>query len=107
MKNSLLKELQQHVTSDKTYLSGGYYRIRELPEDKIEMAILVMDACGASAVHPQITLKKENEIWIPIKLIDLGVSPTEMYDRTEETKELLNQKLNELIDKFKSAIKNK
>lgn len=104
MKDSLLKELQQHITSDKTYLGNGYYRIRELSDTEVELAFLLMDPCGGSVVNPQITLKKENNNWQPIKLIDLGVTPTEMYEVSEETGEKIQVRLNELIGKFQQAI---
>lgn len=104
MKDSLLKELQQHVASEKTYLGDGYYRIREKSEKEVELASLLMDPCGGSVVNPQITLVKAKDNWEPVKLIDLGISPTEMYEVSEETAGKLKARLDELVGKFQGAI---
>lgn len=106
MKQELLDKFERIFNSEKKFFKDGYYRIRSLSDEQKELAFLVADACGAKVVHPQITIEKRGNDWVAIKLIDLQTTPIKRISRTPETKELLENELNLLVNKFKEAMKD-
>lgn len=56
MNQKTLDTLEKVFNSEKKFFKDGYYRIRYLSDKQKELAFLVPDACGATAVHPQITI---------------------------------------------------
>ncbi|MEG0550753.1 MAG: hypothetical protein RR554_06310 [Vagococcus sp.] len=90
---------------EKKFITNGYYRIRQLDEKQKEVAFLISSGCGSTSVHPQITIKKIKNEWVPIKLIDMGTSPTQMIYRDENNQKYLDEKFECLITKFEQAIK--
>lgn len=104
MDEATFKWLNENFTSEKVYMKDGYYRFRELEPGVFDMAFLEPCSCGTSNVHPQITLEKKGDVYIPIKLIDFDVTPPLLINREESTLEFLDQSLHQLIEKFKRAI---
>lgn len=104
MKQETLDRLETVFNADKIFVKDGYYRIRSLPTGEKELAFLVVDSCGATAVHPQITIAKLGEKWVAIRLFDLQATPPQRSDRTTENSQQLDQTLQVLIDKFQTAL---
>ncbi|MEG0286289.1 MULTISPECIES: hypothetical protein [Vagococcus] len=105
MKKEQLETLMRVIGPEKKYLSDGYYRIREVDENRKELAFLKPDGCGTTTVTPQITIEKQGDNWLPIKFIDMGSSPTKMLIRDEKTEQLLDEELVILVEKMLSALK--
>lgn len=106
MDQRTLDNFEKVFNSEKKFLKDGYYRIRRVSDEQKELAFLVSDACGSTAVHPQITIRKKGTDWVPIKLIDLETTPTQVIMRTPETKVMLDSALKLLVNKFKAAMKD-
>ncbi|MBP2097722.1 hypothetical protein [Enterococcus rivorum] len=93
------KLIQNNFTENKEFIIDGYYRIRTLDSETFELAFLVGGPCGETIVHPQITVKiNENEV-IGEKLIDMYTTPAKFFSREKNSLEI-NQALEELIEKF-------
>lgn len=105
MDTQRILSLEKIFSAEKRFIKDGYYRIRQLDENQKELSFLVADACGSTTVHPQITIKKENNKWSPIKLIDMGVSPTQMMYRDEENAVILDELFEKLVSKFEKVAK--
>lgn len=105
MKQDKLALLEQTFCDGKIFVNNGYYRIRTLSDDEKEIAYLVSDPCGATTVHPQITIEKREDEWIATKFIDLEVTPTQRLYREPETEALLDDALESLITQFEEAVK--
>lgn len=103
MKQETIDQLETVFTSEKIFVNDGYYRIRSLSSKKKELAFLVVDPCGSSVVHPQITIEKRANDWVATKLLDLQETPLQRFDRTEATSQQLDQALQLLVHKFQSA----
>lgn len=106
MTNEELLILEAEIGAEKTYLTDGYYRVRENNLGQKELAFLIPDGCGTTSVHPQITLEKVGDNWQAVKLIDMGVSPTIMLEKNPETVQELDKRLSQLFKKMKKAIEN-
>lgn len=104
MTNETLVHLMSQIGSDKTYLTDGYYRIRENKSGQKELAFLKPEGCATTSVNPQITVEEENGTWIAVKLIDMGSSPTKFIIRDDTTKEELDNELERLIQKMEKAV---
>jgi len=104
MTNEQLQSLINFFGPEKQFISDGYYRIRVISNQKVEMAFLVPDSCGTTSVHPQITVTKTQNNWEPINLIDMAETPTKFIEKSEETAIFLNNALEELVQKFKSVM---
>ncbi|MBO0471305.1 hypothetical protein JZO66_12170 [Enterococcus sp. DIV0242_7C1] len=101
-----LQELVSYFSEDKTFIHDGYYRIRILDKETIELAFLVAGPCGDTLVHPQITVTLTESSALAIKLIDMYVTPPLFLTREESNKQEIDQQLDKLIEKFIN-IKNK
>ncbi|MHC5227791.1 hypothetical protein ACYSNW_05865 [Enterococcus sp. LJL99] len=106
MKQITVDQFERVFNSEKKFFKDGYYRIRCVSDEQKELAFLVVDACGATAVHPQITIEKRGVDWVAIKLIDLETTPPQIINRTSETKAILDSSLKSLENKFEAAIQN-
>lgn len=95
-----IKQLEMLFGNEKQFFVDGYYRIRSLDDKQKEIAYLMPDACGASVVHPQITIEEVDGSFIPVKLIDMATSPTQLVYRKEEDVVFLEDKLEELVTRF-------
>lgn len=95
-----IKQLEMLFGNEKQFFVDGYYRIRSLDDKQKEIAYLMPDACGASVVHPQITIEEVDGSFIPVKLIDMATSPTQLIYRKEEDVVFLEDKLEELVTRF-------
>lgn len=104
MTDEKLKSLLAFFDEEKKYYVDGYYRLRKLETDKFELAYLIPDACGATTVHPQITIEKHEDIWTPTKLIDMWTSPTQFVERNSETEKFLNEALHRLAFRFENVM---
>lgn len=93
--------LTKHLSADKQFIHDGYYRLRELDERTYELAFLVADACGATSVHPQITIEKQGDTWQAVKLLDFVSTPVETIVYSQETAQELSERLEQL---FKQAL---
>ncbi|MGO2082515.1 hypothetical protein [Vagococcus sp.] len=100
MEKKRLTNLLSSFTAEKQYIQDGYYRIRQKTESIYELAFLVTDSCGASCVHPQITVEVKADTLVPLQLFDLGVQPTRHVLYDEETQLILELELEKLIKKF-------
>lgn len=65
--------------SERRFYQNDFYRFRRISETEVELARLVTDPCGGTVPSPQITflLVSGTENFVPVKLVDLGKSPTE------------------------------
>lgn len=106
MTDETLKSLLAFFDEEKKYYVDGYYRLRKVEADKFELAYLIPDACGATSVHPQITIEKVKDIWLPTKLMDMGKSPIQFIERNTETEAILEGALTELVVKFEKVMAN-
>lgn len=104
MKEDVLVNLERKIGPNKTYLKNGYYRIRSMASNQKELAFLKPDGCGSTSVNPQITIEKINDIWVAVKLIDMGSAPTKFLTRDNETSDELDTALVMLIKKMEQAI---
>ena len=98
-----LEFLLSHFDEKKRFIEDGYYRLRTSDVDEYELAFLVADACGTTAINPQITLKVEGERITPRVLIDLATTPTKYIHYAAETSAELETALSELVAKFYQA----
>ena len=98
-----LEFLLSNFDETKRFIEDGYYRIRPSDVDEYELAFLVADACGTTAINPQITLKVEGERITPRLLIDLATIPTKYLHYTSETSAELETALSQLVAKFYRA----
>ena len=96
--------LTQHLSADKQFIHDGYYRLRKLDETTYEVAFLVADACGATSVHPQITIEKQGDTWQAVKLLDFVSTPVETTVYSQETAQELSERLEQLIKRALHAI---
>lgn len=85
---------------NKRFIQDGYYRIRSLDTDTIELAYLIAGACGESVVHPQITIFMDETQVIGTKLIDMQVSPPLFLHRDTSNACQIDAALDQLIEKF-------
>ncbi|MGM0125432.1 hypothetical protein IGI37_002831 [Enterococcus sp. AZ194] len=83
------------------FIEMGYYRLRQIDENRYEMAYILLGPCGDKTYHPQITLDVGDEIQ-PLKFIDTEVVPNVRLS-SEEEPEKLQQALEKLVDKFLGA----
>lgn len=103
MKQEIIQNLEQCFHAEKQWYQDGYYRLRTLDEHTKELAYLLSDPCGGSIVHPQITLEKQGDEFIPTKLIDLQTTPVQNMIRDLENAAYLDQALQTLVAKFEEA----
>lgn len=96
--------LTQHLSADKQFIHDGYYRLRKLDETTYEVAFLVADACGATSVHPQITIEKQGDTWQAVKLLDFVSTPVETIVYSQETAQELSDRLEQLSKQALYAI---
>ena len=99
-----LDKLLTAFTEEKRFISDGYYRIRTIDQDTLELAFLLAGPCGDSVVHPQITLSINGEQVVGTKLIDMYSSPQSFMHRDEENSQQIDKALDELIEKFLTKI---
>ncbi|WP_288395953.1 hypothetical protein [uncultured Vagococcus sp.] len=104
MTNETLIHLMSKIGSDKTYLTDGYYRIRDNKSGQKELAFLKPDGCGTTSVNPQITVEEVDGNWLAVKLMDMGNNLTKFIIRDDATKEELDNELEKLIKKMEEAI---
>ncbi|MBM7690471.1 hypothetical protein BCR24_10060 [Enterococcus ureilyticus] len=90
---------------EKKFIKDGYYRLRKLNENEIELAYLIAGSCGETIVHPQITVFLEDYQVVATKLIDMHTCPPLFLNRNTDNAQTLNKALDALIDKFVCAIK--
>ncbi len=62
MTNETLIQLMKKIGSDKTYLTDGYYRIRDNKSGQKELAFLKPDGCVPLVLIRKLQLKKWMEI---------------------------------------------
>jgi len=99
--------LKKHLSDEKQFIYDGYYRLREINDEIYEFAFLESDACGATSVHPQITIEWNGQKWQPTKLLDFVATPVKNISYSDETsKELLNE-LKSLYEKCQFAVHQK
>jgi len=94
-----LDYLKTFLADEKVFLFDGYYRLRKSDNDTYEFAFLESDPCGATSVHPQITIEWDGDMWHPIKLLDFLSSPVQQIDYSDETADKLNEALKKLYEK--------
>jgi len=99
-----LNVLKHHLSEDKTFIQDGYYRLRKLDETTYEFAFLVADACGATSVHPQITIEKQGDTWQAVKLLDFVSTPVETLLYSDDTSQILTNRLEQLYQQCMKAI---
>ncbi|MGL4643019.1 MAG: hypothetical protein ACRCVH_01795 [Vagococcus fluvialis] len=104
MTNETLIYLMSKIGSEKTYLTDGYYRIRDNKLGQKELAFLKPDECGTTSVNPQITVEEVDGNWLAVKLMDMGNDSTKFIIRDDATKEELDNELEKLIKKMEEAI---
>lgn len=97
--------LTKHYHEEKEYLENGYFRIRQKDPQHYELAFLKVDGCGTTSVSPQITVEVIDEQVRAIGLMDMYAAPIRTIVQSEETADLLEQELNQLVTKFKLAKK--
>lgn len=95
-----LKELQTIFSSEKKFMGDGYYRIRTLDDNILEMAFLVAGPCGETLVHPQITVSLTPTSAICTKLIDMATSPPKFIYRDSLNSGEMDYALDTLIQQF-------
>ncbi|EOL48999.1 hypothetical protein [Enterococcus caccae] len=96
-----LDKLMTVFTEEKKFILDGYYRIRTINEDTIELAYLIAGPCGESIVHPQITVSLATKPFpIAIKLIDMVPSPPLFLIRDTNNMDEIDLALDALIEKF-------
>lgn len=91
--------LKTHLSDEKKFIGDGYYRLRQIDDTTYEFAHLVSDACGATSVHPQITIEWNGDEWKPIKLFDFFETPVKSVDYSDETFKYLSTALKDLYNK--------
>lgn len=94
-----LQIIQNNFTENKEFITDGYYRIRSLDKKNFELAFLVSGSCGETIVHPQITVKVNNDEIIGERLIDMYTTPTKFFSREKNSVEI-DQALVQLLKKF-------
>ncbi|MEI5994534.1 hypothetical protein [Candidatus Enterococcus mansonii] len=98
-----IEELKHSFSDEKKFVDTGYYRIRTLDEQSIEMAYLVAGSCGETIVHPQITILFDEHKTIGITLIDMLASPPKFLHRDLTNEQEIDLELDALIEKFSHA----
>ncbi|WP_086350930.1 hypothetical protein [Candidatus Enterococcus clewellii] len=98
-----LKQLKKYFNEDKKFIKDGYYRLRDLGNSHYELAFLEAGPCGDTTIHPQITIDATKNELIPIKLLDLAVSPTLRLTQEEHKNELC-EALEQLLQRFYQVI---
>lgn len=92
--------IKAHFGPEKEYIGEGYYRVRE-SEQGWQIAYLLPGYCGETILHPEITISESEKGIIPIRLIDMEVTPILNLDQSEQEK--LNEEFEKLLDKFLAA----
>ncbi|WP_207694731.1 hypothetical protein DOK67_0000537 [Enterococcus sp. DIV0212c] len=106
-KKTQIDTLMIFFNDEKKFMTDGYYRIRTINEDTVELAFLVAGSCGETLVHPQITVSlTESKQALGIKLIDMYTTPPLFLHRNNHTAHEIDKALDHLIEKFSSKIKN-
>lgn len=106
MDKHTFEAIKQRVGPEKTFIGDGYYRLRQLDNGDYEFAFLLAGPCGDTTIHPQITLDATGDHILPIKLLDLGVSPTLRLGGEQHSTQL-NQALNQLVQRLHTALEEK
>lgn len=98
-----LETLQKHFNGEKKFVQDGYYRLRDIGNDQYELAYLEAGPCGDTTVHPQITIEVTEKEILPLKLLDMAVSPTLRLTKEEHPSELA-EALERLVQRFYQVI---
>ncbi|WP_427813339.1 hypothetical protein ACQKTA_07575 [Enterococcus sp. 22-H-5-01] len=80
-------------------LSDGYYRIRKI-ETGYQLAYLIAGPCGDKVIHPEITLKYQDDQLQPVSLLDLDSTPIRRLSKENGDYEALEQATDQLLDRF-------
>ena len=91
--------LKKYLSDEKQFIYDGYYRLREINDEIYEFAFLDSDACGATSVHPQITIEWNGQKWQPTKLLDFVTTPVKNISYSDETSKYLSAALKDLYNK--------
>ncbi|KAF1299519.1 hypothetical protein BAU15_02430 [Enterococcus sp. JM4C] len=83
------------------FIESRYYRLREIENNRYEMACILLGPCGDKTYHPQITVTVEEEV-TPLTLIDTEVVPN-VYLTRETQPQQLQQALDKLVADFLQA----
>lgn len=92
-------------SEDKKFYIDGFYRIRTIDENTVELAYLIAGPCGESIVHPQITVSLKQNQAIGISLIDMDSSPPSFLHRDSNNAHEIDTTLDLLIEKFLQTAK--
>ncbi|MBO0438816.1 hypothetical protein JZO69_00370 [Enterococcus sp. DIV0869a] len=107
MRKTKIDTLMTFFNDEKKFITDGYYRIRTINENTVELAFLVAGSCGETLVHPQITVSlTESPQAIGIKLIDMYSIPPLFLHRNDHTAHEIDTALDHLIEKFSDKTKN-
>lgn len=99
-----LDKLMAVFSEKKKFIIDGYYRLRTIDDDTIELAYLVAGPCGDSIAHPQITVSLIKSAPIGTKLIDMYSSPPLFLTRNDDNSAEIDLALDTLIEKFECSL---
>ncbi|MFD2307949.1 hypothetical protein [Enterococcus termitis] len=97
-----VEKILTFFNEEKVFFHDGYYRIRRLDKETVELAFLIAGPCGDTVAHPQITVSLTESQAIGTKLIDMHATPPLFLSRDSSTEQELDRALDKLIEKFLS-----
>lgn len=97
------REVVTLCSEEKIFDHPYYYRFRNQGEN-YELARLVAGPCGDFTYHPKITVKVENELFVPMAYFDNEQTPVKQLTRSED-ETFLDQEFVALLDAFLQAKK--
>ncbi|MGX7197909.1 hypothetical protein [Enterococcus olivae] len=89
-------------SEEKIYFEPYYYRFREHSDNQYELARLVAGSCGEFTYHPKITVKVENDLFVPIAYYNNEQNPVQQLTRDED-ETFLDEEFVALLDVFLEA----
>ncbi|OTN88330.1 hypothetical protein A5819_000783 [Enterococcus sp. 7E2_DIV0204] len=99
-----LDNLMTLFGDEKKFIIDGYYRLRTIDDDTIELAYLVAGPCGDSIAHPKIIVSLIKSAPIGTKFIDMHSSPPLLLTRNDDNTAEIDRALDTLIQKFESSL---
>ncbi|MGM0137691.1 hypothetical protein IGI65_000093 [Enterococcus sp. DIV0755b] len=100
MKAEQWQKIKENYGEQREFLDGVFYRLRLLPENKAEMAIIHSGPCGETIHAPKVTFSQEN--LQPLSAFDSLATPT-INLSYEQAPEKVSEIFNSTVEKFLNA----
>ncbi|KAF1305681.1 hypothetical protein IV487_01960 [Enterococcus saccharolyticus] len=96
------REVVALCSEERIFWDDHYYRFRKIGDDTYELSRLVAGPCGENTYHPKLTVKVENEMFIPMTYFDNTDTPVKEFTR-EDDESFIDQEFVTLLEMFMEA----